>query len=62
LAYDGITTVNELVDAQQNDPTLTGSESGLGGHNKCESDTSLTRNDFFLANGDNLSFNGLVRR
>ncbi|KAL1306180.1 hypothetical protein AAFC00_004282 [Neodothiora populina] len=38
-------------------PVLTGSEPGLDGHNKFEADTSLTRNDFFLANGDNFSFN-----
>lgn len=96
LTHDGITTFNELVDAQQNvynvsydlavllaalgltltsgdivteklsigcDATsrtsvaqlLTGNEPGLDGHNKFESDTSLTRNDFFLANGDNFS-------
>lgn len=42
------------------DPTLTGSEPGLDGHNKFEPDTSLTRNNFFLADGDSLSFNGLV--
>ena len=36
---------------------MTGSEPGLDGHNKFESDTSLTRNDFFLADGDNYSFN-----
>ena len=41
-------------------PLLTGSEPGLDGHNKFESDTSLTRNDFFLGNGDNFSFNGTL--
>lgn len=101
LAHDGITTFNELVDAQQNvynvgydlalllavlglsvndgdpltmklsigcdatnrtssDPALTGSEPGLDGHNKFEGDTSLTRNDYFLADGDNFSFNGTL--
>jgi hypothetical protein len=101
LAHDGITTFNELVDAQQNlynvgydlatllavlgltltdvdlvteklsigfdatsrtsvSPLLTGSEPGLDGHNKFEADTSLTRNDYFLANGDNFSFNGTL--
>lgn len=101
LAHDGITTFNELVDAQQNiynvgydlslllaalgltlgdgdivnerlsigcdataqtsfNPTLTGSEPGLDGHNKFEADTSLTRNDYFLADGDNHSFNGTL--
>ena len=101
LAHDGITTFNELVDAQQNlynvgydlatllaalgltltdgdlvteklsigcdattrtsiSPALTGSEPGLDGHNKFEADTSLTRNDYFLANGDNFSFNGTL--
>lgn len=101
LAHDGITTFNELVDAQQNvynvgydlavllavlgltttdgdpvteklsigcdattrtsyNPTLTGSEPGLDGHNKFEADTSLTRNDYFTANGDNFDFNGTL--
>lgn len=101
LAHDGITTFNELVDAQQNVynvgydlavvlallgltltdgdivterlsigcdattrtslvPLLTGSEPGLDGHNKFESDTSLTRNDYFLGDGDNFSFNGTL--
>lgn len=97
LAHDGITTFNELVDAQQNvfnvgydlavllatlgveedgdivtqklsigcdatsrtsiNPLLTGAEGGLNSHNKFESDTSLTRNDYYLANGDDYSFN-----
>jgi len=101
LAHDGITTYNELVDAQQNvynvgydlanllallgltltdgdivteklsigcdattrtsfNPTLTGSEPGLDGHNKFEADTSLTRNDFFTHGGDNYNFNGTL--
>lgn len=38
-------------------PALTGSEPGLDGHNKFEADSSLTRNDYFLGNGDNFSFN-----
>lgn len=41
-------------------PLLTGSEPGLDGHNKFESDTSLTRNDYFIADGDNYSFNGTL--
>ncbi|CAG8953597.1 hypothetical protein HYFRA_00010056 [Hymenoscyphus fraxineus] len=41
-------------------PILTGSQPGLDGHNKFESDTSLTRNDFFLGHGDNFSFNGTL--
>ena len=101
LAHDGITTFNELVDAQQNiynvgydlavllatlgltlsdgdpvtqkvsigcdatsrtsySPVLTGSEPGLDGHNRFEADTSLTRNDYFLGDGDNFSFNGTL--
>lgn len=32
-------------------------ELGLDGHNHFEADTSLTRNDYFLANGDNYKFN-----
>ncbi|TEY35481.1 hypothetical protein BOTCAL_0589g00030 [Botryotinia calthae] len=101
LARDGITTYNELVDAQQNlynvgyelanllavlgltltdgdivteklsigcdatsrtyfSPATTGSEPGLNAHNKFEADTSLTRSDYFLANGDNYSFNGTL--
>lgn len=39
---------------------LTGSEPGLDGHNKFESDSSLTRNDFFTHNGDDFSFNGTL--
>ncbi|KAH7085044.1 hypothetical protein BKA63DRAFT_399697 [Paraphoma chrysanthemicola] len=39
---------------------LLGSQPGLNGHNKFEGDTSLTRNDYFLANGDNYSFNGTL--
>lgn len=101
LAHDGVTTFNELVDAQQNlynvgydlatllaalgltltdgdlvteklsigcdattrtsyDPTLTGSEPGLDGHNKFEADTSLTRDDYFLGDGNNFAFNGTL--
>ncbi|KAF2755871.1 secreted chloroperoxidase [Pseudovirgaria hyperparasitica] len=41
-------------------PALTGSQPGLDGHNKFEADTSLTRNDYFLGNGDNFSFNGTL--
>ena len=41
-------------------PLLTGHEPGLAGHNKFEADTSLTRNDFFLANGDDFTFNGTL--
>lgn len=37
---------------------LLGNQPGLNGHNKFEGDTSLTRNDYFLANGDDYSFNG----
>jgi hypothetical protein len=36
------------------------SEPGLNGHNKFEADTSLTRNDYFLANGDNWRLNTTV--
>jgi hypothetical protein len=39
---------------------LLGSQPGLDGHNKFEADSSLTRNDFFLANGDNYNFNGTL--
>jgi hypothetical protein len=41
-------------------PTLTGQEPGLDGHNKFEADTSLTRDDYFLGDGDNFSFNGTL--
>lgn len=101
LAHDGVTTFNELVDAQQNlynvgydlslllavlgltltdgdivteklsigcdatartsvSPVLTGSQPGLDGHNKFEADTSLTRDDYFLGDGDNFSFNATL--
>jgi hypothetical protein len=39
---------------------LLGNQPGLNGHNKFEADTSLTRNDYFLANGDDYSFNGTL--
>jgi hypothetical protein len=39
---------------------LLGSQPGLNGHNKFEGDTSLTRSDYFLANGDDYSFNGTL--
>ncbi|KAF2847959.1 Cloroperoxidase [Plenodomus tracheiphilus IPT5] len=39
---------------------LLGNQPGLNTHNKFEADTSLTRNDYFLANGDNYSFNGTL--
>lgn len=35
-------------------------EGGLIVHNTFEADTSLTRNDVFLANGDNYNFNGTL--
>ncbi|CAL3964333.1 unnamed protein product [Diplocarpon coronariae] len=41
-------------------PALTGSQPGLDGHNKFEADSSLTRNDFFTAQGDNFKFNGTL--
>ncbi len=41
-------------------PLLTGDEPGLDGHNHFEADTSLTRNDYFLAGGDNYDFNGTL--
>ncbi|KAL8827572.1 MAG: hypothetical protein Q9170_006966 [Blastenia crenularia] len=40
--------------------SLLGPEVGLNGHNKFEADASLSRNDFFLANGDDYSFNGTL--
>jgi hypothetical protein len=39
---------------------LLGRQPGLNGHNKFEADSSLTRNDFFTANGDNYNFNGTL--
>lgn len=57
---DGDLVTEKLSIGCDADPTLTGSEPGLDGHNKFESDTSLTRNDFFLADGDSLSFNGTL--
>ena len=37
-----------------------GPELGLDGHNKFEGDTSLTRNDYFTAGGDNFKFNSTL--
>jgi len=39
---------------------LLGKQPGLNGHDKFESDTSLTRNDYYIANGDNYSFNSTL--
>lgn len=41
-------------------PSMTGSEPGLDGHNKFEADTSLTRDDYFIADGNNFDFNGTL--
>lgn len=100
LSHDGLTTYNELIDAQQNvfnigyglanllatagvgldgdlvtgklslgcsrddytnvAPGVAGTETGLDGHNKFEGDASLTRNDLFLANGDNYKMNATL--
>jgi hypothetical protein len=38
------------------DGGLLGRELGFDSHDAFESDTSLTRNDFYLANGDNHSY------
>ncbi|KAL8838635.1 MAG: hypothetical protein Q9170_002081 [Blastenia crenularia] len=40
--------------------SLLGNELGLDGHNKFESDTSLSRNDYFLASGDDYTFNSTL--
>lgn len=68
LAVLGIEAGGDLVsgrlsigcDATSRTATLgfLGRQPGLDGHNKFESDSSLTRNDFFTANGDNYNFNG----
>jgi hypothetical protein len=99
LSHDGITNLQELVDAQQNvynvgynlaiTPTvlciqaggdiaslrlsigcdatsrtatlpLLGSQPDLNGHHKFEADSSLTRNNYFTAYGDNYNFNGTL--
>ncbi|KZT57526.1 Cloroperoxidase [Calocera cornea HHB12733] len=39
---------------------LLGREGGLNSHNKFEVDASLSRNDYYLANGDNYSFNATL--
>jgi hypothetical protein len=39
---------------------LLSQQPGLSGHNKFESDSSLTRNDYFTHNGDNYNFNGTL--
>ncbi|UJR11410.1 hypothetical protein I4U23_015590 [Adineta vaga] len=41
-------------------PGLLRTPGGLNAHNKFEGDTSLTRNDYYLANGDNFKFNGTL--
>lgn len=39
---------------------LLADELGLNGHNHFEADASLTRNDYFLADGDNYRWNATV--
>ena len=41
-------------------PLLSQKEPGLAGHNKFESDTSLTRNDYFTHGGDDFTFNATL--
>lgn len=62
LDGDLITTKLSLGgDATSQTSALGGSrEGGLATHNKFEADSSLTRSDYFLNNGDNYSFNGTL--
>lgn len=39
---------------------LLSSQPGLNGHNRFEGDTSLTRGDYYISNGDDYSFNGTL--
>jgi len=59
LATERLSIGCDASNRTQSDP-LGGSEPGLDGHNKFEADTSLTRNDYFLGDGDNFSFNGTL--
>jgi hypothetical protein len=38
--------------------SLVSHEPGLNGHNTFEGDTSLTRRDYYLNNGDDFTFQG----
>lgn len=62
LDGDLITTRLSLgTDATSRTTALGGSaEGGLATHNKFEADSSLTRSDYYLNNGDNYSFNGTL--
>lgn len=59
LDGDNLSTKLSLgCDATSRTSTLgLGQEPGLNGHNKFEADTSLTRSDYFLANGNNYALN-----
>jgi len=47
-------------DATSQTSSLGSKEGGLATHGKFEADASLTRNDYYTANGDNFSFNGTL--
>lgn len=47
-------------DATSRTSSTGGEELGLDGHNKFEGDTSLSRNDYFLANGDDFHMNATL--
>ncbi|CAF0894567.1 unnamed protein product [Adineta steineri] len=62
VALDGdIITGKVSIGKQSSEvPGILTTPAGLNSHNRFESDTSLTRNDIFLANGDDFSFNGTL--
>lgn len=55
-----LATLGTALDGDLGTTRLTLGKDGLNTHNKFEADSSLTRNDYYLANGDNYNFNGTL--
>ncbi|CAF0824280.1 unnamed protein product [Adineta ricciae] len=62
VALDGDILTGKLSIGKESSavPGLLRTPGGLNAHNKFEGDTSLTRNDYYLADGDNFRFNGTL--
>ncbi|CAF1084881.1 unnamed protein product [Adineta steineri] len=62
VALDGDPITGKLSIGRQSSDVSSNSTTppGLNGHNRFEGDASLTRNDFYLANGNNFLFNGTL--
>ncbi|CAF1003345.1 unnamed protein product [Adineta steineri] len=62
VALDGDIITGKLSIGRQSSkvPGILTTPSGLNSHNRFEGDASLTRNDIFLANGDDFTFNSTL--